>query len=512
MSKLKVGVIYLISNGPNKSLWARVMHANFASIMPQVVATWCDQKGHEVELICFTGLEDLEKEIPTDVDLVFICGFTQAAFLAYSLSNLLQSHGIVTVLGGPHARCYPDDALLYFDYVVGFTNEEVLDEILDNCQPQGKPGTYLSAKTQPRSLPSLIDRWKFVEPTIKKAPFLKFVNMIGSMGCPYTCSFCIDSTVKYQPLDFEVMKRDLEFLMTQFKEPWIGWHDPNFGVRFDDYMEAITSVAPGGQIKHIAESSLSILTEDHLKVMKENGFVAMLPGIESWYELGNKSRTAKREGEEKLKRVSEHVNMIFEYIPYVQTNFVLGLDSDEGDEPFELTKRFVDMSPAAFPGYSLLTSFGEAAPLNLEYQEENRVLPFPFHFLNNHHAMNIKPRNYEWIDFYDKVVDLTQYTFSRKAIYRRFMHTNAWTAKYLNVIRAISSEGYGRIKYFKSIRENLIRDAKFRDFFEGESQELPNFYKEIVKKDLGSLYKWFPEEAIHHNPNAYLEKSQKQIA
>lgn len=512
MSKLKVGVIDLISKGPNKSLWARVMHANFASIMPQVVATWCDQKGHEVELICFTGLEDLEKEIPTDVDLVFICGFTQAAFLAYSLSKLLQSHGIVTVLGGPHARCYPDDALLYFDYVVGFTNEEVLDEILDNCKPQGSPGTYLSAKTQPRSLPSLIDRWKFVEPTIKKAPFLKFVNMIGSMGCPYTCSFCIDSTVKYQPLDFEVMKRDLEFLMTQFKEPWIGWHDPNFGVRFDDYMEVIATVAPGGKIKHIAESSLSILTEDHLKVMKENGFVAMLPGIESWYEMGNKSRTAKREGEEKLRRVSEHVNMIFEYIPYVQTNFVLGLDSDEGDEPFELTKRFVDMSPAAFPGYSLLTSFGEAAPLNLEYQEENRVLAFPFHFLNNHHAMNIKPRNYEWIDFYDKVIDLTQYTFSRKAIYRRFMHTHAWTAKYLNVIRAISSEGYGRIKYFKSIRENLIRDVKFRDFFEGQSQELPNFYKEIVKKDLGSLYKWFPEEALYHNPNAYLEKSQKQIA
>ena len=126
--------------------------------------------------------------------------------------------------------------------------------------------------------------------------------------------------------------------------------------------------------------------------------------------------------------------------------------------------------------------------------------------------MNIKPRNYEWIDFYDKVIDLTQYTFSRKAIYRRFMHTHAWTAKYLNVIRAISSEGYGRIKYFKSIRENLIRDTKFRDFFEGQSQELPNFYKEIVKKDLGSLYKWFPEEAIYHNPNAYLEKSQKEIA
>ena len=62
-----------------------------------------------------------------------------------------------------------------------------------------------------------------------------------------------------------------------------------------------------------------------------------------------------------------------------------------GAEPFELTKRFVDLSPGAFPGYSLLTAFGQAAPLNLEYQRQQRVLPHPFHLLNNHHAMNVKP-------------------------------------------------------------------------------------------------------------------------
>src|SRR4030095_7750694 len=116
---------------------------------------------------------------------------------------------------------------------------------------------------------------------------------------------------------------------------------------------------------------------------------------------------------------------MFRYVPYVQTNFVLGLDSDEGPEPFELTKRFVDLSPAAFPGYSLLSAFGEAAPQNLDYQSTKRVLPFPFHFLNNHLAMNVKPKNYEWIDFYDKVIGLTSYSFSRKAMYRRFMATKA---------------------------------------------------------------------------------------
>jgi hypothetical protein len=368
-------------------------------------------------------------------------------------------------------------------------------------------GKYLAAGKQPLELPGVAERWKFISATLKKAPFLKMVPMIGSMGCPYTCPFCIDSTVPYQPLDFQSMKEDLRFLLTKFKQPLVAWHDPNFGVRFDENLEAVASAAPPGSFRFMAESSLSILSEKHLKVLQQNNFVALLPGVETWYELGNKSRTANVRGEDKVKQVSEHINMIFKYVPYVQTNFVLGLDSDAGSEPFELTKKFIDLSPTAFPGYSLLTAFGEAAPLNLEYQREHRVLPFPFHFLNNHLAMNVKPRNYEWVDFYDKIIDLTEYTFSPRAIYRRFRSSKNFTSKWMNVMRAVSSEGYGRMRFFRKVREQLVNDSGFRKYFEGESQILPEFYINIIKKDLGSWWPWLPKGAIHHNPDAYLQKS-----
>jgi len=511
MSKLKIGVIDLVSKGPNHSLWGRIMHANLASIMPQVVSTWCEQEGHDVKMICYTGYEDLEKELPKDVNIVFICSFSQAAMLAYALSNYFRSKGIVTVLGGPHSRCYPDDAIKYFDYVAGFTNKAIIREILDDCTPQKPEGKFLSAGSQPAQLPGVIERWKFIEPTLKKAPFLKIVPMIGSVGCPYTCPFCIDSTVRFQPLDFDIIKADLRFLLTKFKKPLIVWHDPNFGIRFNENIEAIASAAPLKSFEFIAESSLSVLTEEHLKAMKKNGFNALLPGIESWFALGNKSRASHIEGEEKVNQISQHVNMMFQYVPYVQTNFVLGLDSDIGADPFELTKRFVDKSPGAFPGYSLLTAFGEAAPLNLEYQREGRVLAFPFHFLNNHSAMNLKPKNYEWVDFYDKVIDLTEYTFSRKALYRRFTATPGFTPRWMNFMRAISSEGYGRLRFYREVRKNLIEDHSFRSFFEGETTQLPVFYKNIVQKDLGIWWKWLPEGALQHDPNAYLHKTPQKI-
>ena len=510
--KLQIGIIDLVSKKPNKKLFARIMNANFASIMPQVIGVWCEEEGHNVTYVCYTGKEDLMNELPQNADLVFIGAFTEGALTAYALSNLLRSRGAVTVLGGPHARCYPDDSANYFDYVTGFTDKNLIKNILDDCSQHRPVGLQLSAKTQPLFLPGVKERWKFIEPTLKKAPLIKMVPMLGSLGCPYTCSFCIDSTVAYQPLDFITMKEDLAFLLTKFKRPLVGWHDPNFGIRFNEYMDAIEEVVPENSIDFIAESSLSLLSETHVKRLKRNGFGALLPGIETWFDLGGKSKTGSLTGIEKVEHVAEQINMILRYIPYIQTNFVLGLDSDEGTEPFELTKKFVDLTPGAFPGYSLLSAFGKAAPLNLEYQEAERVLPFPFHFLDNNHAMNVVPKNYSWPEFYTNLIDLGEHTFSWKAIVRRLYATKAFIPRWMNVVRAISEEGFGRVAYNKMILNQLNTDKNFRDYFEQRTIVLPQFYLNMIKEELGVLWEWLPEGAVYHDQNAYLKTNVQKIA
>ena len=37
-----------------------------------------------------------------------------------------------------------------------------------------------------------------------------------------------------------------------------------------------------------------------------------------------------------------------------------------------------------------------------------------------------------------------------------------------------------------------------------ETTELPEFFRERVKRDLGSLWEWLPKGALFHDPNAYL--------
>src|SRR5690242_718114 len=137
------------------------MNANLASIMPQVVGVWCEAEGHDVTFICYTGLEDLVQELPQDVDLVFIGAFSEAALLAYSLSNLFRARGAITVLGGPHARCYPEDAAKYFDYVLGFTDREIIRGVLQDCAQHRPMGVQLAAPRQPAELPGVRERWKF---------------------------------------------------------------------------------------------------------------------------------------------------------------------------------------------------------------------------------------------------------------------------------------------------------------------------------------------------------------
>jgi hypothetical protein len=253
------------------------------------------------------------------------------------------------------------------------------------------------------------------------------------------------------------------------KRPRVGWHDPNFGIRFDETMAAIEEVVPPGAIDFAAESSLSVLSEPHLVRLRRNGFKAILPGIESWYGMGGKSKTGAAVGRAKVDQVSDHVNQILRYIPYVQTNFVLGLDSDEGGEPFELTK-----------------------------------LPFPFHFLDNNQAMNVRPRHYRWSSLYDHIIDLRRHSFSARSVARRLGANHGFLTRSLNFVRAVSTEGLGRIRHDSTIRGLLDSDASVRRFFESETPSVPDFYRQRVRSDLGPLWSWLPPGALEHDPNAYL--------
>ena len=155
-----------------------------------------------------------------------------------------------------------------------------------------------------------------------------------------------------------------------------------------------------------------------------------------------------------------------------------------------------------------LTAFGEAAPLNLELQRAGRVLPFPFFFMDNNKSMNVRPLGYSWKEFYDRLIDLSLYSFSWRSIRRRLRAQGLGKGGFMNVVRAISSEGFGRIKYHRQIRQLLDEDVSVQRFFDGETTELPAFYHDAVRRKLGPWWEHFPEGGLRYDPKAYLHKHE----
>jgi hypothetical protein len=194
---------------------------------------------------------------------------------------------------------------------------------------------------------------------------------------------------------------------------------------------------------------------------------------------------------DKVRQVSQHINMILAYIPYVQANFMFPLDSDQGAEPFELTKRFVDLSPGTFPVYSLLTAYGQVAPLNHEYQKQNRILPLPFYFLDCQQAMNVVPKNYSWTEFYKHYIDLARYTVTKQAMIKRFKVNKSSLWRWMNVSRGLHFSKV--INFCKEFLSHFQSDKQFEKFYLQETSEVPPYYIQWMRKTLGPFWEWLPK-------------------
>ena len=103
-------------------------------------------------------------------------------------------------------------------------------------------GQEITQLTEDHSLVNeLVRRGKLKRDQVEGSPYNEYKNAV-------TRAVGVYPSVEGDTLDFDVLREDLRFLRTKFDRPVISWHDPNFGVRFDDYMDAIEDAVPPGSI------------------------------------------------------------------------------------------------------------------------------------------------------------------------------------------------------------------------------------------------------------------------
>jgi len=483
---MRVGILEILGSParqPTDLPYRLLMTKQYASVTPQAVAVWSRQLGHQTFYAPYYGLGDPGSQLPTDLDIVFIASYTHDSALAYALARKYRRAGVRTVVGGPHAKAFPMDCARFFDLVVKECDRSLIADILAG---RFDPGSVVSSAKPFEDLPTVEERLPEIRRTAFfwrcRRSFMTTVPMLTSMGCPYACNFCIDWNNPYRLLPRDRLIADLRFLSTKLPGVMLGFHDPNFGVKFDHVLEALETVPPGARNPYVIESSLSVLRGPRLKRLQDTHCLAIAPGVESWVDYSNKAGAGREAGVAKLDRVSEQFQLLHEHIPYLQANFIFGLDTDEGNEPIELTKEFMTRAPFAWPALNIPVPYG-GTPLHDQLRQEGRILesmPFSFYYAP---YLVMRLKHYDPVTYYEKLIELFEHCCSFRMLKQRMNSTTRPTVRLIHLTRTASTRAW--INVYRSILRRLRSDSELRTFHEGKSQALPEFYHRIYERMLG---------------------------
>lgn len=483
---MRIGILELMRVGATRrwddTAYSHLVTKQYASIMPQAVSVWCRNLGHKVFYATYFGNQYPEQLLPNDLDVVFISTYTQASALAYALAKLYHKKNTLTVIGGPHAKQFPEDCLRFFDIVVGDCDNILIAEILRD-KPRGQ---ILTSGRVLQSIPGVEERM----PEIRASTFLRgkpfpftSIPMITSMGCPNSCDFCIDWNNPYVLLPLDQLEADMRYIFKRLPRVTIGLHDPNFALKFEQIFDVLEKIPNRRRNNYVMESSLSILRGSSLERLKNMGNFYIVPGIESWTAYSNKvgvgSATVPRE---KLNKVIEQFNIIRPYVSGIQANFMFGLDVDAGDDPIELTKEFASRVPFVMSNFNIPVPFGNT-PLFEKYLSEDRLLtsmPFTFYYMP---YLVFMLKNYSPVTFYEKLIDILSYISSGSMLLKKLKSAPAPLPAGYNLVKTLSNRRMiGRLREILNL---LKTDPQFRAFHEHETDVLPEFYHRQYEHFLG---------------------------
>lgn len=156
------------------------------------------------------------------------------AFSCYiwNIENTLKICGILKeinkditiVLGGPEVSYNPKEILQlhdYIDYIIFGEGEETFRELLEYLSSKGKDLKAIKGLAFKRDKEVLVNEERPLISNLDTIPFpyymeipSKIVYYEASRGCPFSCKYCLSSTIKgVRFFSLERIKRDLKYLI-----------------------------------------------------------------------------------------------------------------------------------------------------------------------------------------------------------------------------------------------------------------------------------------------------------
>ncbi len=353
-----------------------------------------EKAGHSVVIID----ENIHGEAKIhNTDIVGITATTPLIESAWEIAERSKKSGAVTVIGGPHVTCMPEESarLSFVDYVVVGEGEFTMAELCTVLERGHNPekiqglcyelnGTLIHTQARPpiENLEDIPLPAYHLFPPLNQytnpSPLLgtrsPSANIMTSRGCPFQCIYCFIGTLgrKWRARSPASVLEEWKYLIEELGVKEIAIHDDVFNLRIDRVIELCELITEQNLvIPWTATGGLraDLVTKEMLMKMKEAGCYRVAIGV----EVGTQEMLDRIRKKLTLDQIRDAFRLSKEVGLRTVGLFMIGSNPDESRESMEETIQFAKELDPDYAQFSMTTPY-PGTQLFDEVLREGRLL------------------------------------------------------------------------------------------------------------------------------------------
>lgn len=273
------------------------------------------QSGHKVKVLNFNLHEyELEDEL-AGMEAVLFTGFEEFREFNQVVAEWCKAQGIHTVLGGALATFAAEEMSQYFDTVVVGEGETVIEAAL------GATGIIEGTKPRLDQLP-LPDYEGFGVGEYNAMHSIRYMGVLTSRGCPYTCKFCAQ-TCSFQTRSLPAVFAEIDHYTSTYGTTHIVFNDNTLNLRKDRWMDICVGMKERG-LTWSAAIRVDNLDDEMARAAKEGGCSWLVVGVESFnaYKLAGMGKMIG------VDQIYNALDLLHKYEIGYHGNILLGLPGE----------------------------------------------------------------------------------------------------------------------------------------------------------------------------------------
>jgi radical SAM superfamily enzyme YgiQ (UPF0313 family) len=264
------------------------------------VSSWVKQAGHEVKVLNYNLFDyDLQHELKGQ-DFFYLTGYEQFLEFNKMVQEIAHENDCKTVLGGALATFKTDEMKKIFGKVhIGEIEGSLpIDEI------------------------SLPDYRGFGIEDYNKLHSVRYMGVLTSRGCPFSCTFCA-STCKYRERDISLVSEEIDHYINKYHVEMIVLNDNTLNVRKERFMQ-ICSMMKEKNLLWSAAIRADVFDEEMAVAAKKSGCNYFVVGVESF----NQKRLNAMNKKLKVEQIKTTLDLLHKYDIDYHGNIILGLEDE----------------------------------------------------------------------------------------------------------------------------------------------------------------------------------------